>query len=1400
MYKKILILIVINLIFSPSLSWWNNSWNMCRNLEIHEPTNIPRIHEPIDLFFDVSGWINKPKESSLRLVIGSCNSTGIETDFQIWNITYENNEIKSFNLVSELNSSQTYSLYYDKFDHEIKNSSGIIWLNPTYDWRIRTNLYDLDYDIDNPIENIEGFRKFIFLEKNNENINYAGSGTFGLESIINPKPLPNFRWIYNNTSCIMFERFSDLDSVFCRVCYKSEIIYCEYLKGSSGVHFSNTIRRDLFYDPINIEDLYYRTNIDEDFKKSDLTAFNSKKINFRFGVANTTRGTNFIVILTNGSSFWTTESSWFMVQNPSISTDNYGTLPSLVRPSNWKRLWIAITNESLEKAYERALNWSIVIDYPLEKYIKIGPEQRYQPLEIEFSTPTHVKIKEDFEIKLNISSYNEPISNLSAQNFKIFLDQTEIQPKKFQNLNNGAYSLTLNINKKLLGKSKLNLELFFENQSIHNQKEIFILTSPKEKNLIITNTNWKNYITSSSLNQPTLVYNSSRKLIDKFIEDYGPDVIFQLGTNLTFSNENYIVDSGETLVKIFFEKTDIAIPTDKETALKSSFLNVPILFEPSHETIEYLKPEKIINLTAENINNLFRDKNPKPNYFILTDISEEESMFSFGFSRKNNAFVIITTGNPDSQKNKLIQEIKKFNLPDKYRFEKEIYLLLVGNPHFSVKDPTSPLKKIITDSPYCDINFDGYQDLSCGRLMGSPESISYQLEYSKIFNPEKTALILASYNTPYKYWDALIPGGTMPHVIDSEVELLFKDFEVTRLVERRADFDQVDISVLRELKDIVKEIGVVGASSYPILFKSLFGEIGKIILLAKAGDIALYSFYEFDWRLAWRSLIELRPEYPKHLPQLNRENLLNEIENNQVILYFSPGNETHWLLPINSSWHSVTYEEFDPSDLIIYPLFYYLRYTNSSGISEKVLNRGAISMVVKTGKVYNMQSGETSHHFFKNFDKTVGRAMLETRNRNYENSRMEMSSNKTYEKEYYDTLLIGDPSISFDPSLQPLQSDEIFIENNQFIFNYSFSPTYKIVYLNNSKNLVFENPDDYITEPNKPALPIYKKTIQLPENSTLISLTYSIHKITYDNIDIPIIYDLDYPFENFTGSYPDNVLWNYQIKTLDNATTFDIFFIPTIYHSNGSVDVLSLNLTLKYISPLEILKVNSTDVSKGSKAIITTDIYNTLSQEINTTLLLRIQTDIKDEIIYNEISIKPGRNLYQIIYNNTNSTGQYLVSVALLQPSSGPKYTYFSVYDTSGLTKILYPIKKIFTISSKNFLKEEKNFKEKFSIKSKDGRYIMDYSSPNITIHTEQFGETTISKIKTNEGYLEIQQSSNFLQYNLSSPEGSVLIKKQQGEIEQKFNGDEKKLMEILKNILENYRLKIEELGLLSRY
>jgi len=429
--------------------------------------------------------------------------------------------------------------------------------------------------------------------------------------------------------------------------------------------------------------------------------------------------------------------------------------------------------------------------------------------------------------------------------------------------------------------------------------------------------------------------------------------------------------------------------------------------------------------------------------------------------------------------------------------------------------------------------------------------------------------------------------------------------------------------------------------------------------------------------------------------------------------------------------------------------------------------------------------------------------MLETKNRNYELSQTELNKNKIYEKEYYDKILIGDPSLSFDPNLELKQSMPIEIEDGNCIITYSFQPDYDVISFNKSNFIVFNDADDYLIDNNKPIIPIYKRSFILPTNSEILDFSIKISNKTYDNIKLPIIYPDPEYFTNqtFVGEFPDKFYWNSEIKLLDNRTVFGILFFPVIYYPNNTAKVFDkIDISFKYASPIEIIEINATNVKTNNPEKIIIELFNFLTHDQDVNLSLKIQTNAHEDIIIKQLKLSPGRNMIETDYTNTGDVGNYSVSavIAAYEIVAGPKYTYFKVFEEPFLKKILHPFSEIFKISFTGFFKQTKSFKEYYTIKRQGDKTILDYNSVDMTIHIEQDVDKTTTLIKVKNGELKIIQESYAVSYQFSSPKGLLYMTKEMGIIKQDVFGNEKVLRKLLDEALKSYENKLKELNLIT--
>jgi len=911
----------------------------------------------------------------------------------------------------------------------------------------------------------------------------------------------------------------------------------------------------------------------------------------------------------------------------------------------------------------------------------------------------------------------------------------------------------------------------------------------EEKILIITDADWRNYLPAVLTKKPVLVYNSTEKFIDIFISQYRPNKILQLGIHLDLEN-SYQVESPEMLIKLFYGNYDI-MPSDKKLLILNALLDAPN-YEYSLEEIE------------EN----FRQKNPRADYFVLTDPNSEISMFAATLAKRRNGFIVFSEGDANGGLTNLTQKIKSFDLPSSYIFDQNIYLTLLGVPYFIVNDPVDELfnddgNKLLTDSPYGDINGDGFLDLSVGRIEGSPESISYQIEYSRFLKEEKTALILASYNMAGKHSDVMVSGGTMPYVFDVEIELLNKNFNTKRLVERRADFNEVNFTILHDISDMIDKFHVeyqAGAST----FSGLLSNLMQIFLVTKIGDTMLYAIYEFDWSDTWESIFDLDPHFPKRLPILNSINVMGYVPESQTIIYFSKGNSTHWFLPVNSTMFETYYDEFDPSVLPLGPKFYYVQYSNSIDMGEKLTDVGALATISSTGNSHFMYSGFTANEFFKSFDSPVGKALKLAKNENleleglYDHPIYDFKSPGNYRKEYYIRTLLGDPALVFDPNLNLRQSNKIEVENETLTANFPIESTHFIY--NNS--LIFDNMGGHILEPNKPIVPYYKKLLLLPSESDVINVSLEIlSSKNYQNVSIDVLIpDPEFfNISNFTGTFPKISYWYQTVDLLDGRKTLDAFFIPVIYNSDNSAVVLeTANIKITYTALLEIIDIHSRDVSQNETATISVDVFNNLKENTTIDLKIKIENENFQEMFNRSHVLGLGVNNLIIYYNNTNQTGNYSVSSSITHDDIivGPKYTHFQVREFVYECELCkYPVIRHVFDGISGFSHEVINFFNTLMIKETETESITSFISKNVSLYINQTNDSTRIKLLLKDRKLLVDIGPGSINKTLISPFGSLKIFETNENITEDGVGDIDMLRQLMNGAILVYEKELSKLN-----
>jgi len=1027
----------------------------------------------------------------------------------------------------------------------------------------------------------------------------------------------------------------------------------------------------------------------------------------------------------------------------------------------------------------------------------LGEEETFNKLKIypQISPETFVNNTENLNIQ--VFHDNQPITNLTLSNFNITDVKSKTQIVDFKNYNNGSYQIKFKMDSRNLGKHKISISINQFNSSGFNETETFLLEKIKDNILIITNEDWKNYISSTSTSRKVQVYNQTTRFIDYIINEQRPNQIFILSTDLSLDN-SYYLDDLDTLALLFFKNQEIVVPKNKETAIASSMLEKPILFNISQQTLSLLNPQKIylFNSTSDVDFYLSTHFKKPTNYIVLVNPNSDRSMFAVNLAFKKHAFVIQSTQNAQQSKTLLKQKLKGSNLyvVDPFLFFNQVFVTLIDVPYFLVEDPIDDVRNdydgewLETDTPYGDLNDDNYLDISVGRLEGSLDYISYQLEAQVPTNKE--ALIVASYSTNSRFMDLMTGGATMIDGTKISAALVLRGFKVTRMVEKRSSYDEINSSVVKEFIDVMKDF-TKGSNSYDDFLSIIISAIEQIRLLLETGYEIVYALMEFDWNNAWKNFVKGNPFTVKHLPEYNEENLKKEIPDKSVIIYLGNGNSTHWFQP-NST------ENIIPIKIETFPFnpsLYYIHYTKGLNSFDEISNVGSIATIGSTGNVYMIQSSHVGHKIFTKFNGPVGVGLKEAKNdifefyESIENSSFPPSP-KPYKKEYYTRNLIGDPSVIFDPSLELRQSSDVKIANGNFIQNFEINSEYSIVVNKDNRSIYFHNPYSFVFENGKPILPVFKNSIILPTSSKVKSISVDVgNEKMFDDLKVPIsIPDPNY-FDpvNFTGQFPENFYWSYAFDLLDNRSNFDFIFIPVTYYSNNSALVYeSINVELIYSSLLEITKINATDTVKNQPATISLDVYSNLANDANAVLSLLISTESSEFVIKKEVLIKKGLNEIKVDWLNTSEIGYYSVQAVLTSDgfTIGPKYTYFQVKERRLSLDDILPFFRNFYLNAENFIKNKKNFSSNIKKEIKSGKEVIEYTAPDMKLRVEIELANSTSVLTTPKAKLVVQENPNSKKYELTTPEGFMILEKTKGMTRQFFVGDPKKLtVEINENI-----------------
>jgi hypothetical protein len=589
---------------------------------------------------------------------------------------------------------------------------------------------------------------------------------------------------------------------------------------------------------------------------------------------------------------------------------------------------------------------------PLKIYI-ISEEAQFL---INFSYPQFIFVENIFPLLLNVSYHNSLLTNLTQSNFKLFLNNEEIEiinSTKYDEIN---YLIFARANTSTLGRSNLKILVTFNNLIGSASSPIFIKTPIKQKILFITNQDWKNIYSLAPLKKPILITNEINEKILHFINLYQPEQIFILGNIAGNINhpEVYKISSYLDIPKLFFAEEKGVYAGNSEDRKNhimlasqiAALLNKPLVFTDEDADEEFNFSSKTVDEIKEIYLQKLKEKNKNTNYLI---VAEEGDLIAPIVSAQKAGFILdlspqtIEPSLVMKNINETVELLNKNGLfvnNSQYLFNGAFILLSKNIPAITKEDPVEKQKYfgiIGFDDPedgenfttyleYGDLNNDTYLDVAVGKLPDDEEIASLMLART-LLQDSKKALVASEYL--HTAWPIILlyAGGGMWQGRSVAKILEKQGYNVTRFVEHRSDpvelfsdLTSLDswLNFLNETNSIVKKIEI-------LLGKTVGSVAYKAILLLKGLNYAekfLEMYLQYDWstfgpnldkaikalqNVNWTNWNNTKEEAIKFLINLlwpypwkdisNKTSLKQELPNHSTIYYIGIGNGSKWILP-----------------------------------------------------------------------------------------------------------------------------------------------------------------------------------------------------------------------------------------------------------------------------------------------------------------------------------------------------------------------------------------------------------------------------------------------------------------------------------------------------------------------
>lgn len=910
--------------------------------------------------------------------------------------------------------------------------------------------------------------------------------------------------------------------------------------------------------------------------------------------------------------------------------NNYKNIPSLVLYQKG----IAFFSVRLSPVYHPTPAMKQIINASLSYLLRQASINRLR-VNITDIGETESPLANGLTINFTVTLDDQPVLDLENTNSSVFVEGAEPSGDTYwTERGGGRYAWTIE-KQRLVGNLSIMVSVNYDGAFGSDAGNFYTKTRHSQHLMMITDNNFEDILFSSVMEYPILVYGlDDFDQMQYFVDNYDPNEIFSTsdvrlggyGIKREFIKEQW---PGSDVIVIDDNRTKSLWASAIAAVMNMRLTQEPVggawicTFNCSDTVGEAVRIYDSDSKLRTYYIDLMKSVEQKVNYLALVNARDNKSALLAQLVRLRGAFPIIVDIDPAWSNEKVVNETRKKIketidvlrsenlLADDYLFDDTMFLGIIGVPLGVVEDPANEFfgnddgDYIETDVFYGDSNGDGYQDLAVGRFSNAVQIANIRVWGTFGESDKKNVLIASEYRSP-SYLD-LLPNG-MDEGLVTDWSLRLYGFKVKRLTEQR----------LTSFLIVNKDKAIDEAWSWKELEHLFVQQIFKILDVQKHVNWALttkYILVESDWERFFEVL------RIGQLDKLTKEELLKYLNRHgtaydyNIFFYFGVGDTGKLLIhPDEASTISEPYPESEETvysdDLDFHePKILFLEHAMSAHSTSNFLKKANLVLVGETGVIHQVNSALTLAPFIQQMvsKESIGKAVEEMHDILIFGKRHEEVQNRitfsTVEggmknalKEHYTRILYGDPALSFEAVG--------YEENNWFVSGDGVAQfKTKTNYTIENNTVVVNDPDNYILEYNRPIIPLYHKRIVLPTNATIDDVSWNIISHTVNASPQILKPDEHYPEENFTGVYPEQVIWNDTKQLLDGRQVL-LLTIASLQYDGDQVTVIDdVNISVSYQAPVDILSFHINNISRTEKEFVI-KIKTDRSQMVNLTIRL----------------------------------------------------------------------------------------------------------------------------------------------------------------------------------------------------